>query len=156
MRRGVKVCNVPGYATQSVAQFTMALILELATQRGTIWRRGKAGEWEKSSIFSLLNYPTIELSGKKLGIVGYGNIGQAVAQMARGCGLEILIAARPGAAVMIAEGRMPVEATTPPSRHRLASLPAHARNAQSYQRPKPGADETERVFNQHGARRTDR
>jgi glycerate dehydrogenase len=93
-RRGVKVCNVPGYAEQSVAQFTMALILELATRVGKYGAAVKAGEWAQSPVFSLLTYPTVELNGKKLGIVGYGNIGQTVAKMARGFGMEVLIAAR--------------------------------------------------------------
>ena len=95
-RRGVKVCNVPGYATQSVAQFTMALILELATRAGKYIGAVKSGEWQKSLVFSLLTYRTIELRGKKLGIVGYGNIGRAVAEMARGFGMDVLVAARPG------------------------------------------------------------
>lgn len=108
-RRGVKVCNVPGYATQSVAQFTMALILELATKAGRYGDAVKDGEWQKSPVFSLLTYPTVELSGKKLGIVGYGSIGRAVAQIARGFGMEILIAARPGGESPIARDRVPLE-----------------------------------------------
>ena len=107
-KRGAKVCNVPGYATQSVAQFTMALILELATQAGKYANSVRGGDWQRSSIFSLLNYPTIELQGKKLGIVGYGNIGQTVAQMAHGFGLEVLIAARPGERAA-GGGRIPLE-----------------------------------------------
>ena len=107
-KRGAKVCNVPGYATQSVAQFTMALILELATQAGKYANSVRGGDWQRNSIFSLLNYPTIELQGKKLGIVGYGNIGQTVAQMARGFGLEVLIAARPGERAP-GGGRIPLE-----------------------------------------------
>ena len=109
IKRGVKVCNVPGYATQSVAQFTLALILELATRSGRYSAAVRAGEWQKSPVFSLLNFPTMELSAKKLGIVGYGSIGQAVAQMARGFGMEILTAARPGASGSIPQGRIPVE-----------------------------------------------
>lgn len=108
-RHGVKVCNVPGYATQSVAQFTLALILELATQSGKYVGAVKASEWQKSPVFSLLTFPTIELSRKKLGIVGYGSIGQAVAQMARGFGMDILVAARPGGAGPIPLGRIEVE-----------------------------------------------
>jgi glycerate dehydrogenase len=57
----------------------------------------------------LLAFPAIELRGKKLGIVGYGSIGQAVAQMARGLGLEILVAARPGAPGPIPQGRVALE-----------------------------------------------
>jgi len=108
-RCDVKVCNVPGYATQSVAQFTMALMLELATRAGRYGDAVKLGEWEKSAIFSLLNYPTMELGGKKLGIVGYGNIGQAVAQMARGFGLEVLIAVRPGSTRAIPKDRISLD-----------------------------------------------
>jgi glycerate dehydrogenase len=104
--RGIKVCNVPGYATQSVAQFTLALILELAARVGRYVHAVNAGEWQKSPVFSLLTYPTNELAGKKLGIVGYGSIGQAVAQMARGFGMKILVAARPGTAGAIPNGRM--------------------------------------------------
>ncbi|MGH7798679.1 MAG: D-2-hydroxyacid dehydrogenase [Candidatus Binatia bacterium] len=108
-RRGVKVCNVPGYATQSVAQFTLALMLELAARVGKYVNAVNAGEWQKSPVFSLLTYPATELNGKKLGIVGYGSIGQAVAQMARGFGMKILIAARPGAAGSIPQGRMALD-----------------------------------------------
>jgi glycerate dehydrogenase len=107
-KRGVKVCNVPGYATQSVAQFTMALILELATRAAKYGNAVKSGEWQKSPVFSLLTFPHTELAGKKLGIIGYGNIGQAVAQMARGFGIEILIAARPGSAGSIPKGQLSV------------------------------------------------
>jgi glycerate dehydrogenase len=107
-KRGVKVCNVPGYATQSVAQFTMALILELATGAAKYGNAVKSSEWQKSPVFSLLTFSNIELAGKKLGIIGYGSIGQAVAQMARGFGLEILIAARPGSTGSIPKDRLSV------------------------------------------------
>jgi glycerate dehydrogenase len=106
---GVTVCNVPGYATQSVAQFTLALILELATQSGKYVDAVKTGQWQKSPIFSLLTFSMMELSGKKLGIVGHGSIGKAVAQMARAFGMEILLAARPGATDPIPHGRIPLE-----------------------------------------------
>jgi glycerate dehydrogenase len=93
---GVSVCNVPGYATQSVAQFTLALILELATRAARYGTAVRSDAWQKSPIFTLLTFPSIELKGKKLGIIGYGNIGRAVAEMARALGMEVLIAARPG------------------------------------------------------------
>lgn len=107
-RCGVTVCNVPGYATQSVAQFTMALILELATGASRYSSDVKNGKWERSPVFSLLSHPSVELSGKKLGIVGYGSIGRAVAQMARGFGLEVLVAARPGVDGPTAKDRVPL------------------------------------------------
>src|SRR5215475_565011 len=93
---GVSVCNVPGYATHSVAQFTLALILQLTTRAAHYGSAVRSDAWQKSPIFSLLTFPSIELKGKKLGIIGYGNIGRAVAEMGRGFGLEVLIAARPG------------------------------------------------------------
>jgi glycerate dehydrogenase len=93
--RGVKVCNVPGYATESVAQFTISLILELTTRAARYGAAVKRGEWETSPVFSLISYPSVELNGKKLGIIGYGNIGQRVAEIALGFGMEILIAASP-------------------------------------------------------------
>jgi glycerate dehydrogenase len=106
---GVGVCNVPGYATQSVAQFTLALMLELATRAACYGAAVRSDAWQKSPIFTLLDFSSIELKGKKLGIIGYGNIGRAVAHMARGFGLEILIAARPGSAEPIPSERLPLQ-----------------------------------------------
>jgi len=106
---GIKVCNVPGYASQSVAQFTMALILELATRVGRYGDAVKAGAWQQSPVFALLDFPSIELKGKKLGIVGYGNIGRRVAEMARSFGMEVLIAVRPGAEGPVPPERVPLE-----------------------------------------------
>lgn len=106
---GVRVCNVPGYATQSAAQFTLALILELATRAARYGTAVRSDAWQKSPIFTLLDFPSIELKGKKLGIIGYGNIGRAVADMARGFGLELLIAARPGATGSIPPDRLPLK-----------------------------------------------
>ena len=106
---GVKVCNVPGYATRSVSQFTMALILELATRVSRYQQAVKNGEWQESPVFTLLSYPAIELAGKKLGVVGYGDIGQTVAQMAKGFGMEVLVAAHPGAEGPTPAGRTPID-----------------------------------------------
>jgi glycerate dehydrogenase len=108
-RHGVKVCNVAGYATQSVAQFTLALILELATSLGSYRKAARDGTWQKSPVFALFDFPSIELKGKKLGIVGYGNIGRAVGQMAEAMGMEIMIAARPGPTGEIPPGRFSLE-----------------------------------------------
>lgn len=106
---GVTVCNVPGYATQSVSQFTMALILELATRASRYGQSVKNGDWQKSPVFTLVNQASIELSGKKLGIVGYGTIGKTVAQIARSLGMKVLVAARAGTEGPIPTGRIPVE-----------------------------------------------
>ena len=108
-RRGVKICNVPGYATQSVAQYTLALILELAGSAGKYIATVKAGGWQKSPVFSLLAFPTFELTKKKLGIVGYGSIGQAVAEIARSLGMKILVAARPNTESSIPHDRVSIK-----------------------------------------------
>jgi glycerate dehydrogenase len=112
-KRGVKVCNVPGYAAQSVAQFTMALILELATHAGRYASDVKAGMWQTSPIFSMLTYPIVELSGKTLAILGYGNIGREVGRMAQSFGMEVVVAARPGAAGPHEPSRVPLEQLLP-------------------------------------------
>lgn len=89
-KRGIPVCNVPNYSTDSVAQFTMALILELCHHIGEHSRAVMEGAWENSRDFCFWNYPLMELAGKKLGIIGYGKIGQKVAQAAQVFGMEIL------------------------------------------------------------------
>ena len=81
--------------------------MELASRAGSYAAAVKAGEWQKSPVFTLLTFPNMELAGKKLGIIGYGNIGKTVAQMARGFGMEILIGARPGDPTPTAD-RMPL------------------------------------------------
>jgi glycerate dehydrogenase len=107
--RGIRVANVPGYAAQSVAQFTIALVLELATRAGAYMELVREGGWEKSPMYARIDFPITELAGKKLGIVGYGNIGRRAAEMARALGMEVLISARPGAAGAPAAGRLPLD-----------------------------------------------
>ena len=94
--RGVAVCNVPGYATFAVAQYTLALILELATQAARYAQGTRMGHWQESTIFTRHDYPSFELQGRVLGIVGYGNIGRKVAEMARVFGLRVMVAGRVG------------------------------------------------------------
>jgi glycerate dehydrogenase len=107
--RGIPVCNVPGYAAQSVAQFTIALVLELATRAGGYGQVVRRGGWEKSPMYTSFDFPTTELAGKRLGIVGYGNIGRRVAEMAKALGMEVLISARPGSTAPPPAGRYAVD-----------------------------------------------
>ena len=93
--QGVTVCNCQGYGTAAVAQHTLMLMLNLATSFRQYDQAVQLGEWNKASQFCLLDYPIIELSGKTLGIVGYGELGQAVANLARAFGMNIQIAALP-------------------------------------------------------------
>lgn len=88
--RGVIVTNVPSYSTDSVAQFTMALLLELCHHAGAHSDAVKAGDWSRCPDFCFWNYPLIELAGKKMGIIGFGRIGQAVARLAKAFGMEVL------------------------------------------------------------------
>ncbi|MCL5128768.1 D-2-hydroxyacid dehydrogenase [Algibacter sp. L4_22] len=87
---GMVVSNVPIYGTQAVGQFTMALMLELCHHVGNHNTAVKNGDWTNSKDFCFWNTPLIELSGKNLGIVGLGKIGQSMARIAQAFGLNIL------------------------------------------------------------------
>jgi len=91
-RAGVIVCNVPGYSTESVVQHVFALILELAVGLSEHDCAVHAGSWVKSPDFCLTVRPTVELSGKTLGIVGVGAIGRRVAQVGHALGMRIAAA----------------------------------------------------------------
>ncbi|QNU66836.1 D-2-hydroxyacid dehydrogenase [Ruminiclostridium herbifermentans] len=87
---GIIVTNVPAYSTASVAQLVFALILELCHHVGEHNRAVHNGAWTSSIDFSFWNYPLIELAGKTLGIIGFGAIGQATANIAAAFGMNIL------------------------------------------------------------------
>lgn len=93
-RRGVTVCNVPGYSTMSTAQHTIALLLELCNHVGLHASDVAAGSWEKAEAFSYFRAPLRELDGLKMGIVGYGAIGRQVAKVAAALGMLILVHTR--------------------------------------------------------------
>lgn len=93
--KGIVVCNCQGYGTSAVAQHTLTLMLTLATSLLKYEHAVKQGEWNKSPIFCLLDFPIVELSGKTLGIIGYGELGQAVAKLAEAFGMKILVASLP-------------------------------------------------------------
>lgn len=94
--QGIVVCNCQGYGTSAVAQHTLSLMLALATSLLQYDRAVKQGKWNKSPIFCLLDFPIVELSGKTLGILGYGELGKAVAKLAEAFGMHVLIGALPG------------------------------------------------------------
>lgn len=89
-QRGIPVTNVPAYGTAAVAQFTMALILELCHRVGLHNHSVHQGDWCRSETFCYWLTPQMELAGKTLGIIGYGRIGQAVGALARAFGMEVL------------------------------------------------------------------
>ena len=97
-RRNIVVANVKNYSTDSVAQITFSYILEFFSSLKKYDNAVKSGEWGKSKIFTMLNHPIIELKGKKLGIIGYGEIGKKVAEIGKAFGMEIVVAKRRGVA----------------------------------------------------------
>lgn len=90
-RRGIPVTNIPSYGTAAVAQFTLALMLEVCHRVGHHDRLVHQGAWCESPIFCFWDTPQMELAGKTLGIVGYGRIGQNVAQLANAFGMKVLV-----------------------------------------------------------------
>lgn len=88
--KGILVCNVPDYSSSSVAQHTFAFILELATQVGVHSESVHNGDWVNCKDFSYSLTPLIEISGKVLGLVGYGNIGRKVAEIGRAFGMQVI------------------------------------------------------------------
>ena len=91
---GISVRNVRAYATASVVQHVFTLLLSLTTRIGEYRQAVQRGEWSSSEYFCLLDFPIRELQGKTLGIVGYGELGQAVAKVASVFGMDVLIAKR--------------------------------------------------------------
>ncbi|MEG2076500.1 MAG: NAD(P)-dependent oxidoreductase, partial [Victivallaceae bacterium] len=87
---GITVTNIPAYSTQSVAQMTFALLLELTNRVGEHSQTVMQREWSRSADFCYWKYPLHELCGRKFGIVGYGAIGQAVAKVARAFGMSVV------------------------------------------------------------------
>jgi len=92
--RGIPVTNIPGYGTESVAQMTFALILELASQPALHHASVRAGDWSTCPDFCYWQKPLVELHGLTLGLVGYGAIGRAVARIGRAFGMKILVHTR--------------------------------------------------------------
>jgi glycerate dehydrogenase len=85
--RGIPVTNIPTYGTAAVAQFTFALLLEICHRVGHHAAAVQAGRWANCPDFTFWDFPLIELAGKTMGLVGYGRIGQAVADIAHGFGM---------------------------------------------------------------------
>lgn len=92
--RKIGVCNVPGYATQAMAQHVFALLLSLNQHLKGYQALMQEGAWKRSPQFTLLDYPIRELHGKRLGLLGYGHTGQAVARVAEAFGMAVFLAAR--------------------------------------------------------------
>ena len=95
-QRGIVVSNVRDYATASVVQHVFTLILNLSTRFLSYHNAVLRGQWQNSEQFCLLDFPIQELAGKTLGIIGYGVLGHAVAQVAQAFGMRVIIADHKG------------------------------------------------------------
>jgi len=95
-RLGITVCNCQAYGTPTVAQHTLALLLALATRLPDYQAAVAQGRWQQSGQFCLLDYPIVELAGKKLGLLGHGELGSAVARLAEAFGMQVLVGNLPG------------------------------------------------------------
>ena len=93
-KKGIIVSNVPKYSTESVVQLTFAFILEIACKINLHNSLVKSGEWAKHNIFCLCRDQMFELSGKTIGIIGYGAIGKRVAEVAKTFGMNVLVNTR--------------------------------------------------------------
>jgi glycerate dehydrogenase len=91
-RRGIAVSNVPEYGTNSVAQHTLALLLELCHRTGDHARAVAAGAWTRAPDFCFWLAPPLELAGLTMGIVGFGRIGRRVAALVRALGMRVIAA----------------------------------------------------------------
>lgn len=107
---GIPVCNIPTYGTMAVAQYTMALLLELCHHVGEHSRSVKNGDWSRCPDFCYWHTPLVELMGKTFGVIGYGRIGRAAAKLAAAFGMEALAydatAAAEGPARMVSLGEL--------------------------------------------------
>lgn len=127
-RRGLTVCNVTGYATRSVVEYVFAQLLSLYRELPAYHAAVRAGKWQQSDHFCLLDYPIHELHGQTLGIIGYGELGHAVARAGEAFGMRVLVAERANVAPQ--EGRTPLGTVLAESRVVSLHCPltAHTRN----------------------------
>ena len=92
--KGIVVCNVPGYSTDSVTQVTWSFILELASSTSRYVASVARGDWKKATQFSYFDFPISEIKGKTLGIYGLGTIGLSVARVALAFGMNVIAYSR--------------------------------------------------------------
>ena len=90
-RRGITVTNIPAYSTPSVAQMVMAHLLNITQSVDYYARENRAGRWASSPDFCYWDNRLVELSGKQMGIVGFGRTGSAVARLAQAFGMTVAV-----------------------------------------------------------------
>lgn len=93
-QNGITVCNAGNYSTNAVAQHTFALILNHFCRISDYHAAVQSGVWDKSELTTLYDFPTDELAGKTLGIIGYGNIGKRVKHLAEAFDMKVIVHTR--------------------------------------------------------------
>lgn len=107
-RRGITVCNVRGYAVNSVPEHVLMLILALRRNLLLYRQDVQAGKWQQSKQFCLLSHPLHDIKSSTLGVIGYGSIGKSMAQLAESVGMKVLISEHRNAK-LIRRGRTPFD-----------------------------------------------
>jgi glycerate dehydrogenase len=88
--KGIAVCNIPTYGTDAVAQFAIALLLEVCHHVAHHSQAVHEGRWENNADWCFWDYPLIELAGKTMGIIGFGRIGQGTGRIAKALGMKVI------------------------------------------------------------------
>lgn len=89
-KRGISVTNIPAYGSDTVGQFAIGLLLEICHHIGHHDRTVHEGKWENCQDWCYWDYPLIELSGKIMGVIGFGRIGQVTGKLAKAFGMKVL------------------------------------------------------------------
>lgn len=88
--KGIVVCNIPTYGTDAVAQFAIALLLEVCHHVAHHSQAVHEGRWENNADWCFWDYPLIELAGKTMGVIGFGRIGQGTGRIAKALGMKVI------------------------------------------------------------------
>ena len=94
--RGIAVCNIRAYCTNSVVEHVFGVLLNIAHSIGQFHESVRRGEWQQGATFCVLDHPIRELAAMTMGIVGHGELGRGVARLAKAFGMQVLISKRPG------------------------------------------------------------
>ena len=103
----IPVCNAVAYGVDSVVQHVFSLMLALHNNLLTYHADVQRGQWQKADQFCFLDHPILELKGRTLGIVGYGNLGQGVARVAKAFGMNVLVSESLSNMDVSTDGRTP-------------------------------------------------
>ena len=107
--KGVAVCNVRAYCTNSVVEHVFAVLLQMTHSIGLYNKSVHAGDWQKATDFCMLDFPLRELSAMTIGLVGYGELGRGVARVAEAFGMQVRIARRIGQREVAGDGRIDLD-----------------------------------------------